>query len=277
MYVEHELYEKEVQALGDTPIWRYMGLDQLMGLLSSKRLWLSCMTTMEDQEEGLYFHPEVPEIHMIAERYRLESPMSCWSAQPNESLPMWKSYTDRSSGIVLESNVASMVKSLGTQSHDNVCLGVVQYVGRKVPLARPEGTAFTDALFRKHAAFSYEHEVRLLSRAFMDKFRNARSSEIVSSDIGSTPITRVLNSLPVGRTEGVAVDMSALIQEVRVSPFAESWFRDAVRGVMRAFGLGDKSVEHSELKSVFDKPSPCVGVPQFRLEPPYRPPLSTQT
>ena len=259
MYVAHELYAREVQALGDSPLWRYIGLDQLIGLLATGRLWLSCMATMDDQEEGLFFDDPTHDhqLHQIAMRYRVESPASCWSARRDESLAMWKSYTNGHSGIVLKSDVASIVKSLGTDDYDNVCLGVVQYVDSKTSLLRPEGLALTDALFRKRAVFSYEREVRLMSRAFIDR---------------GGPSVHNLNAMPVWRTEEVAVDLATLIREVRVSPFAEAWFRDAVQETMGAFGLTDIPVEHSEMRSAFAKSPPCVDIPQFRLVPPNQPP-----
>ena len=263
MYVAHELYESEVQALGAVPLWRYIGLDQLIGLLTTRRLWLSPMTTMDDQAEGLFFDDPTHDcqLHQIAIRYRLESPVSCWSAGLDESLAMWKSYTNGHSGIVLKSDVASVVKSLGTDDCDNVWLGVVQYVDSKTSLLRPEGLALTDALFRKRAVFSYENEVRLVSRAFVDR--------------GGSSVKN-LNSMPSWRTEGVAVDLATLIREVRVSPFAESWFLDSVRETTGAFGLADIPVEHSEMRSVFEKSPPCVDIPQFRLVRPNHPPRTVR-
>ena len=261
MYVANPLYEDAVQALGQSWLWRYMGLDRFVGLLATSRLWLSCMTTMEDQTEGLHFDSDLDTEVLIAQRYRIESPMSCWSASMDESLPMWKSYTDDAAGVVLRSDVESMRKSLGNQDHDNVFLGVVRYVETRVPLSRViDGASyqvFSDALFYKDSAFSYEREVRLVSRSFVDK-------------PGRSYLDK-LNTAPIRRTQGVPVDLHALIHEVRVSPFAEPWLRDAVRGLMDAFGLKDKPVRDSGLREIFASAPPCVDVPQFAYAPPGQP------
>ena len=258
MYVTNPLYEDAVQALGQTWLWRYMGLDQLVGLLATGRLWLSCMTTMEDQTEGLHFHSDIgADEVLIAQRYRIESPMSCWSASADESLPMWKSYTDDAAGVVLRSDINSMRKSLGNQDHDNVFLGVVRYVKNRVPLSRvidgDQYQVFSDALFYKDSAFNYEREVRLVSRAFVDK---------------PTPsYLDKLNTAPTQRTQGVLVDLHDLIHEVRVTPFAEPWLRDAVRGLMDAFGFNGKPVRDSRLREIFASAPPPVEVPQFAHVP----------
>ena len=262
MYVTNPLYEDAVQALGQTWLWRYMGLDQLVGLLATSRLWLSCMTTMEDQTEGLHFDAHTGDTEvLIAQRYRIESPMSCWSASTDESLPMWKSYTDDAAGVVLRSDVNSMRKSLGNQDHDNVFLGVVRYVKNRVPLSRViDGKQYqvpSDALFYKDSAFNYEREVRLVSRAFVDK--------------PAPSYLHKLNTAPTPRTQGVLVDLHDLIHEVRVTPFAEPWLRDTVGGLMDAFGLNDKPVRDSRFREIFASAPPCVDVPQFAAVPPGQP------
>ena len=260
MYVANPLYEDAVQALGQPWLWRYMELDQLVGLLATGRLWLSCMTAMEDQTEGLHFDSDLDTEILIAQRYRIESPMSCWSASTEESLPMWKSYTG-AAGVVLRSDVNSMRKSLGDQDHDNVFLGVVRYVENRVPLSRVIDEAphqvFSDALFYKDSAFSYENEVRLVSRAFVDK-------------AGYSYVDK-LNTAPTRRTQGVPVDLHDLIHEVRVSPFAEPWLRDAVRGLMDAFELKDKPVRESRLRKIFAIAPPLIEVPRFAHVPPGQP------
>ena len=262
MYVTNPLYEDEVQSLDQTWLWRYMGLDQLVGLMATGRLWLSCMTTMEDQTEGLHFDSDIGDTEvLIAQRYRIESPMSCWSASTDESLPMWKSYTDDAAGVVLRSDVNSMRKSLGNQYHDNVFLGVVRYVKNRVPLSRvidgDQYKVFSDALFYKDSAFDYEREVRLVSRAFVDK---------------PTPsYLDKLNTAPTQRTQGVLVDLHDLIHEVRVTPFAEPWLSAAVRGLMDAFGLKDKPVKDSSLREIFASAPPPVEVPQFAHVPAGQP------
>ena len=268
MYVANGLYEDEVQALSQSSLWRYMGLDQLVGLLTTGRLWLSCMTTMEDQTEGLHFDTDLDIEVLIAQRYRIESPMSCWSISEHESLPMWKSYTADATGVAVRSDVHSMRKSLGDRDHDNVFLGVVRYVEHKVPLSRviDGGTyqVFSDALFYKHSAFSYEREVRLVSRAFVDK-------------PGCSYLDK-LNTAPSRRTQGVPVDLHDLIHEVRVSPFAETWLRDAAQGLMDAVGLNDKPVSHSTLRGIFASGPPCVEIPRFGYVAPDQPnpPRGTQ-
>ena len=255
MYAAHDLYEQDVQDLGDTALWRYMSLDELLGLLSYERLWLSCIAAMEDQQEGLYFWDSTHDSQMakIAERRRLDYFISCWSALPDESLALWKSYTDER-GVVVKSDVKSIVRSLGSQDDDNVFLGRIKYVERPPDLHsfRDRGTALTDALFFKSSAFSYENEIRLVSSGLLGK-------EGIS--------VANLNSRPAQRVSGVRVELRQLIHEIRVSPFSEPWFRDVVDSTMARVGASNTPVRYSGLRASFVKSS-HLAVPEFSHGPP---------
>ena len=74
MYQPHPYYEPQVDALQDTPLWRYMSLGELLGLLTHGRLWLSCIAEMEDKQEGLFFDDSTHDRQLlgIAKRLRYE-------------------------------------------------------------------------------------------------------------------------------------------------------------------------------------------------------------
>ena len=251
MYVPHEPYEQAVTALGDIPVWRYTGLDELMGLLLERRLWLSCIATMEDQEEGLYFSDPThdQQLRMIASRMRFGCFVSCWSAQSDESLALWKSYTD-DKGIVIKSDIASIRESLDPLDGDIVCMGRVEYRAKPPDLTtlRANSLSFTDALFFKNDAFAYENETRVV-------FSEFRGNKL--------PTVENLNSKPIQRSSGVKVDVGRLVHEIRVSPFAPPWFRDLVEKIMVHHGLGNTRVSCSELRPSFEGTANLVEIPAF--------------
>lgn len=257
MYVPHEPFEQEVAALGDMPVWRYTGLDELMGLLLDQRLWLSCVATMEDRTEGLYFHDPThdQQLRMIAARMRFGCFISCWSAQQAESLALWKSYTDNR-GVAIKSDIASIRQSLDPLDGDIVCMGRISYRARPPELhsKRVNESSFTDALFFKNEAFAYENEVRVVFHEFRDKKLSVQN----------------LNSKPAQRSKGVKVDVGQFVHEIRVSPFAPSWYRDLVEKIMEQHGLGNTPVSCSELSPSFEGSTSQAAIPRFSHSPPVQ-------
>ena len=254
MYQPHPYYEPQVAALQDTPLWRYMSLGELLGLLTHGRLWLSCIAEMEDKQEGLFFDDSTHDRQLlgIAKRLRYECFVSCWSALYDESLEMWKSYTD-SSGIAIKSDIWALRKSLGHQDYDNVFLGLVKYDSNPVDLhsLHEGGTTLTDAFFYKRQAFSYEREVRLVSLQAM-----------------MMPRLENLNATPTHRTLGVQVNLTDLIHEIRISPYADIWFRSAVARLVERFDLRSELVKVSTLREAFAPAPSQPDVPTFRYGPP---------
>jgi len=233
-----------------------MSLNELLGLLTHGRLWLSCIAEMEDRQEGLFFHDSTydQQLLKIAKRLRYECFVCCWSALHDESLEMWKSYTD-SSGIAIKSEIRTLRRSLGSQDHDNVFLGLVKYDDSPVDLhsIHEGGTTLTDAFFYKRRAFSYEREVRLVS---------------LQGAAGKPPSLGNLNAIPTQRELGVQVNLTDLIQEIRISPFADTWFRDVVARLAECFGLSGELVKVSALREAFAPVSSQPDVPMFRHGPP---------
>ena len=257
MYLANGLHEPAVQALGDTPLWRYMGLDEFLGLLTHERLWLSCIATMKDQTEGLYFCDSTHDGQMakIAERNRLECCISCWCAHPDEALPLWESRTAKRD-VVVKSDVQSIVKSLGTHDEDNVFFGKIKYLSEPPDInsLRVDVMSYSDALFFKNSAFAHENEIRLVAQGVPGMGRRLSLAN--------------LNSKPTQRSSGVKVDLRHLIHEVRVSPFSESWLHDVVDKTMKMVGLNEAVVACSALSQSFKRSTLCVDAPTFSHGPP---------
>ena len=114
MHVPEHQYEQSEQIPAETPLWRYMRLDELLGMLVNGRLWLSCIASMADQKEGLFFDDSThdQQLHAIARRIRLGCYVSCWSALPSESMALWGSHAAER-GLVVKSDAKSLMGSLG--------------------------------------------------------------------------------------------------------------------------------------------------------------------
>ena len=253
-FPEHQ-YEQSEQIPAETPLWRYMRLDELLGMLVNGRLWLSCIASMTDQREGLFFCDSThdQQLHAIARRIRLGCYVSCWSALPSESMALWESHADER-GLVVKSDAKSLMGSLGPDGN-NTALHRVVYRDQAPDLEhfRLSGVSLTDALLFKHEAFSYEKEVRLVS----NEFGRSKAPSVVN-----------LNLQPAQRNQGVTVDLQELIHEIRVSPYAAPWLLELIEVTLQRFQLGEKPVRCSELAPSFGVRGLSLSVPRFKHGPP---------
>ena len=229
----HPYFERP---LSHSRLWRYLDLPKYLAMLSSSSLWLARADQLGDPFEGSMssanvrlrgevYEDKIPvsALEQLA-AYRaqelLHTYVSCWHENEYESAGMWRLYMS-GHGIAVQTNYDRIRRALEYQSE--IFVGRVRYVDYDTYWI-PEDNMMAPFL-HKRLSFQHEREVRAIVNDFNRK--PGRPSDEVGT--GLDP-----NSPPVGVS--VAADLDLLIEQVRVSPEAPSWFADVVSDASRRYG-----------------------------------------
>ena len=144
-------------------IWRYMPLEQLFFLLTTKTLHFSPLSTMNDPTEGVmpprafeetkaqlppHFHDgdggggiDADTMTAIMQRQRrTDACLSCWFIGETDSLDMWKEYAPNN-GVAIRTTVLRLASSLGICTDTNIHIAPVKYFApggsRSIQTERP--------------------------------------------------------------------------------------------------------------------------------------------
>lgn len=200
----------------DLVIWRYMSLSKFCDLVFNDRLHFTRTSNFDDPWEGIppkdimFNLADPPELWYRHFHVREQTAVNCWHAAEHESMAMWKIYCPADGeGIVVKSNIAKL-RSCFIEEVGGSATGEVVHIGR-VEYSRPASEWDVRAEFlpilHKRVFFGYEQEVRAFIRPETDFLKR-----LLSHGIGVS----------------VPVDVHQLIEEVRVSPLAPSWFLPVV-------------------------------------------------
>ena len=129
---------------------------------------------------------------------------------------MWRLYSRESDGVAIRTDFKSLSESF--LGEDKIFIGTVDYVDYDTAFI-PENNIFSPYL-HKRKSFEPEKEVRALTQ------------EIPRRD-GMSDMSQDL--YVVGKYQ--PVDLSVLISEVVVAPFAGEWFLELVTSVAARYGL----------------------------------------
>ncbi len=130
---------------------------------------------------------------------------------------MWRLYSREHDGIAVKSDFQSLTRSL--TSSEEVYVGRMNYVDFGTTFI-PEGNVFA-AYVHKRKSFEHEREVRAVYAA------------LPQPEPGKPYLSR-----DTDRTGAyLAVELSRLIHEVVVAPYAEDWFMELVASVTSRYGL----------------------------------------
>lgn len=242
-FSEHDVFDTPPS---DTILWRYMDFPKFVSILESAALFFTRLDLMDDPFEGARssFNREIrPMIYsddviqmmfrdfdVASRRDRKSIYLSCWSQGEYESEALWARYSSRENGIAIRTTCAKLVASLTCDVTSYV--GSVNYVDYDATFI-PENNLFYPVVY-KRKEFEYEKEVRVVQ-----KRGDLGASEESSSDEAS--------ELGVYQQ----VDLSLLIDEVRVAPRAQPWFLELVKASCQRIGL-DVQVGMSSLADTPD-------------------------
>ena len=207
-------------------LWRYMDFTKYVSLLATRSLFFVRVDELEDPFEGslsprnvalrrlIYEDMADSEgeaiVNLIGEAYRQSRHsylVNCWHENNRESDFMWKLYAKGNGGVAIKSTFESLKRCFTCEAP--VYIGQVKYIDYEEEFV-PEGNTLTPSLY-KRKSFGHEREVRALTEA----------SEAIPA-----------------KGELREVDLSVLVSEVFVAPYAEDWFKELVESVTRRFGQG---------------------------------------
>jgi Protein of unknown function (DUF2971) len=239
----------------DAKLWRYLSFAKLVSLLYAPRLHFTRVDQFDDHFEGAWpksdleywekvkgliaiYYTEVMRYSKVA--------ASCWVESPHESAAMWRLYAPGEEGIAITTTFRKLCDIPSTTLKqdpafsqndprgwlagatrvtylDHASKGLIEDLGKNEPLPN---TMMPFML--KNVSYEHEKEVRALVIA-------GKGSEI-------------------GR-EGfdLSLNLDEFIDEIVVNPFCQTWFTEAVTGLVDRYGLKNKLRQSALSPSVFYK------------------------
>jgi hypothetical protein len=199
----------------DAVLWRYMDFAKFVSILAKKSLFFTRADKLGDLFEGYW--PLLDSYSSIASGYKAVIPLAlinCWHESPHESEAMWRLYSRETDGIAIKTNFGSLRQSFTTSQF--IRLGRINYIDYKT---RFSGSGTMERpFFFKRKSFEHEREVRA-----------------VILDLDDENIQNFSPRYDVGNY--YEVDISILIHEVVVAPYAQDWFLELVQSVADRYKL----------------------------------------
>ena len=206
-------------------IWKYFSLDHFQAMIESKTLYMGRADSYEDKREILAtklhaycFKMSLDALKRSIDRDKENSYLSCWTMLEHESYLMWKAYSNLNNGIVIKSTPRRLINSY---TGDNaITIGKVQYIDEKTDSAQPYGAPINWLYLVFSKLWFYEDEKEL--RLYFNDFKKTGN-----------------NIIPV--------NLSTLIEEVRVAPKADTSLLDDIKTLVASEGL-ECPVRKSEIE-----------------------------
>ena len=252
MYKEHETFNSPRP---DAVLWRYMDLIKFVSILKEQALFFTRADKLGDPFEGAWPNPSREAIQKFSQQFTylnhhtvLQAArdyikalprftlINCWHESPHESAAMWKLYSKDDNGIAIKTNFDSLAKSF--ISSEVIHIGKISYIDYDSTDIFSDQWWFR-AFLCKRRSFEHEHEVRAIIQIIPP----------VHLGEGTKGITYLSQDIyDVGNH--YKVDLSLLIKEVIVSPYAPNWHLELIKSVTDQYKL-DVPVTKSRLA---DKP-----------------------
>ena len=253
MYKEHEACTPPSP---DAILWRYMDFIKFVSILEKQALFFSRVDKLEDPFEG--FWPTANRVNLENLFERIPLPLrnnarqtmrsfikalprftliNCWHESPDESAAMWKLYSKDDNGIAIKTNFGSLAKSFTTS--EAIHIGRISYIDYETHFI-PEGWRLR-AFLCKRKSFEHEHEIRAIVQKHSERDRISLSED--PNDEREGKFNFFQDICDVGNY--YEVDLSLLIQEVIVSPYAPDWLLELVQSVAARYNLKAQVVKSS--------------------------------
>ena len=228
------MYEKHASI--DTPsdktvIWRYMNLEKVIALLSTRELFLCRLDKFIDPWEGVWprcFVEEIREnwpsddandLFTMSNWMRDKFFVNCWHENNHESAALWDQYA-KTAGLAICTTVGRLKESISDKR--TVYIGRIEYLDYAKDTV-PEVNLFIPP-FIKRKSFQHENEIRVM---FFD-----------SSDVTSESTSH---------NHSLQVDLQILIQDVYLSPTLENWVIPHIKELLARYGLSSITPKKSDL------------------------------
>jgi hypothetical protein len=253
----------------DQELWRYSNFTKFVSLVTTRTLWFARADTLGDPFE-LSLPRWAPAITYNLDNGRLEqmSPeiidivargirmsrswlfVNCWFGGDRDSAAMWATFGSSQDGVAVRSSVRRV--SDAVLCDKDVYVGKVFYFDYALTDPPPGSDAIA---WRNQLSLAYMKR---------DAFRHEQEIRVVIADNDSKELPGL----------AVPVDLSNLVTEVTVAPFAEQWFVDLVGLYLAQAGLSipvGRSTIGDEPNWRFSLQPGFEHLPIARLNPPPLP------
>jgi hypothetical protein len=244
MYKEHYMFhcpEKE------TIVWRYLDFTKLVDLITSSRLFFCRSDNFEDPFEGIFRLKDYEQTKNMFDTQHITKKfyfLNCWHINDHQSDAMWKIFLNTKNGIAIKSTVGNIIKSV-ENTEDEVNISKIYYrdfdkvthleLMRESQNSRFGGRAGGASQYNyKRINFEHEKELRLFHI-------DMPIPHVIKNGIPREPLTH----------KYIDVDLSELIQEIVIAPFADKWFQEMVERLLKKLNLNFK-ITQSDLYKLKD-------------------------
>ena len=238
MYQEHSSFSPPCD---DAVLWRYMDFIKFVSILEEQALFFTRADKLGDPFEGSsphhnrettrrYFeglsNPYRDILQQASLRDTVESPrfmlVSCWHKNDHESAAMWKLYSKDDNGIAIKTNFDSFKKSFTTS--EEIFIGKINYLDYETDSF--SYNSWSAPFLSKRKIYEHEREVRAIIQIPPTEDGQAGDGKRI---VYPQDICDVGNHYKV--------DLSRLIKEVIVSPYAPNWHLELIKLVAARYEL----------------------------------------
>lgn len=224
---------------------RYLDLTKFLSLLKDEQLFFCRLDKLEDRFEGTlpkasnedfnsfyqhlnagnYFDRQLTKEDIQAEiKFDLEfreklkaiNCVNCWNQYEYESYALWKVYSDLNQGIMIKSSFKRIISAF-SEAEEKVICSRVRYIDHEKD-SIDIGNTITP-IVHKHRAYSYESEVRLIHEVEQKGWVHDWENEEFENGVK------------------IKVNLSELIDEIIISPFAPIWFKGLIEDLINRYSL----------------------------------------
>lgn len=224
----------------NTIIWRYIDFTKFIDLLENESLFFCRSDKFQDPYEGFFRLKDYEKTRNLLGNQNLVKKfyfINCWHRNDNQSDAMWRIFLKTNNGIAIKSSVARFKKALN-KSPEDIFLSEVYYrdfekVTFKDLMSEEQnqwpvsGSNIRGATLNQfsYKRISFEHEKEI--RAFY------LDTPIPAKIKGGTHI-EFLDS------KTIKIELSQLIDEIVIAPFADSWLAPLVEKILLRYKLNIK-------------------------------------
>ena len=250
-------------------IWRYMDLSKFLSILEYRQLYLTRIDKFEDKFEGsfpiedfkinakkligsagesLLSESKETFVEALKLAYKYGVFVNCWHQNNFESYAMWKVYLKSNEGIAIKTTVGNLKKSILNNNSDWVSYYKVEYLDydkdsilSTVEKKRKAGYLIPPLpVFFKRKDFEYEKEFRIMTM-YEASVSDVKDLNVVNAEMNIMRQT-------AKECVKINIDLNELIQELYISPFADSWYYELIKNLLTRYAL-DKPIYQSKINN----------------------------